>query len=159
MFIQDKKGISEIISYVLLIVIAVGISILVYNFLIAYIPKGIVEECPDGVNLIVKNINCQGIILQLNLTNKGLWNISAAYLRVGSAGKTVRQLIGSQTALAPYPFIPSLTPDASTNTLFFNIADFGTSPYELEVEPTIISAKTGKPIACAKSIVVQSFPC
>lgn len=154
--IKNKKGISEIVSYVLLIVIAVSISVLVYNFLVGYIPKGEVEECPSETSLIIENISCnhQGNVI-ITLTNKGYWNISNAYVRVGPPGSKVKSLLQPSR-----PLVVPLSPGNSITLPGMEIPRFDSGKdYELEVQPIVNSKKTGKPIACTKDIVSQTFNC
>jgi flagellin-like protein len=74
---MSKRGLSEIIGYVLLISITLVIAILVFNWLRAYVAP--VEEitCEDNVALVIKNYsyNCSTGILNLNLQNKGMFDI------------------------------------------------------------------------------------
>lgn len=73
-----KKGQSVIVGYVLLIVIAVTMSFIVYNYLKSYVPQE-GRECPSDVSLILRSYenNCEDGELILELENKGLFNISA----------------------------------------------------------------------------------
>ncbi len=89
---MDKKGVSEVVSYVLLIVIAVGIATLVYAFLKVYVPKE-KSECKDGINLVISNAQCihttapDKNTIEITFENRGLYNIDAAFIRIGSEGK------------------------------------------------------------------------
>ena len=76
----SKKALSEILSYVLLIVIALSISTLAYTFLKGYIFKD-VEECSPDLSLVIKDYSCDAGTLNLTLENKGLFDISGFYLR------------------------------------------------------------------------------
>jgi len=78
----NKRGISVIVGYVLLIVIAITISLMVYAWLKDYIPKN-QEECPDDVSIVIKEYNCDLTAGKMNISflNKGKFNISGVYLR------------------------------------------------------------------------------
>jgi hypothetical protein len=54
--IQNKKGISTMIEYVLLIVIVISLSSVVYIWMKTYIPQESIE-CQDGVSLYITNLN------------------------------------------------------------------------------------------------------
>ena len=73
---MNKKAISIIIGYVLLVVIAISLSLLVYAWLKNYLPKD-VEKCPDSVSLTISNYNCdiEENKITLTLRNKGFFNI------------------------------------------------------------------------------------
>lgn len=80
---QDKKAISVIISYVLMIVITISLAVLVYSWL-RFQAKQIeeIDKCPAGVSLIVQNYSCSvGKNINLGVKNKGLFNISGFYIR------------------------------------------------------------------------------
>jgi flagellin-like protein len=90
--LKQKKALSEIVSYVLLIVIAVSLSVAVYAWLKVYIPKNTVE-CEDGVSLIIKDYSCDTTSNKLTITfqNKGLYDIDGVYIKIAntSQGNTI----------------------------------------------------------------------
>jgi len=81
---NNKKGISEIVSYVLIVVIALGISIGVYSWMRSYLPKDNNNSCPDDVAIFIKDYNCNNKILNLTLENKGNFDISGFDLRISN---------------------------------------------------------------------------
>jgi len=84
---KNKKGLSEIIAYVLLISIAVAISLLVYPWLKSYISVSDDKPvCHEGVAIIIKNYSCDASIKQLNLSlqNKGLFTIKGFLVKTNS---------------------------------------------------------------------------
>jgi len=78
---MKKKGVSVIVGYVLLVVIAMSISLLVYSWLKGLLP-GKPKECPDSVALIIENYACDNKELYLVLRNKGFFNINGSIVRV-----------------------------------------------------------------------------
>lgn len=79
----NKKGISELISYVLLVLIAVAIAVSVYLFLKPYAENPLPEdECPDGISIILEKYNCYNNIINLTLKNKGLFAVNAVKLKI-----------------------------------------------------------------------------
>mgnify|MGYP001578350196 CR=1 FL=1 len=93
---MKSRGISEIVSYVLLVSIAVAISALVYAFLRLYIPKA-QPECPDGISLAITNAECTSGVLSLNVQNTGRYKVSAAYVRLGDIGREFKNWINDPT--------------------------------------------------------------
>jgi flagellin-like protein len=95
----SKKGVSEIVSYVLLIVIAISISALVYAWLRAYVPQA-KNTCPDEASLIIKDycFNTGGKYLNMTVQNKGTYTIDAVNIKI--ANKTE---IGKNKTLPIYP--------------------------------------------------------
>ncbi|MFZ5955791.1 MAG: hypothetical protein ACOYT4_05180 [Nanoarchaeota archaeon] len=77
-----KKGISEIMAYVFLVVIALSISLLVYSWLKFYSNSANdLKECPEDLSLIINNYTCNSGVLILTVQNKGLFTISGYTLR------------------------------------------------------------------------------
>jgi hypothetical protein len=85
---ENKRAVSNVVAYVLLIVIAVALSVLVYNWLRFYVGEGDVSECLDGVGIIIKDYNCYETNefgagrLSITLKNKGRFSIDGFSLRV-----------------------------------------------------------------------------
>jgi len=80
--INNKRGISELISYVLLIVMAVAIASGVYIWLKTTPPDFKAEECPYGLSLIIEQCNINTASNQINLTfkNNGRFNVTGAFV-------------------------------------------------------------------------------
>ena len=85
--INNKLGVSLMISYVLLVVIAISMAGLLYIWLQTYIPEEQLE-CPEGVSLVVRDFSCgQGLnnedlgYFTIELQNKGFYDIDGFYIR------------------------------------------------------------------------------
>lgn len=149
---MNKKGISEVVSYVLLIVIAVGLSVLVYSFLKSYVPK---EKplCPEDSSLIVQDYECSSSlkILTINFANKGLFNVSAAYVRLGEANSKVKTLLRENVYLAY-----SLSPGKNLTERYPLPAGISGTK-EIEIEPAVFNK--GKLALCEKATITQTIIC
>jgi len=77
---SNKKGISEMIGYVLLISFAVIMSGIVYIWMKSYVPVDAIQ-CPDSVSVMVDNLDCVGGNLSLTLKNNGLFNIDGLFIK------------------------------------------------------------------------------
>ena len=139
-----KRGISEIMSYVLLILIAITISTLVYGFLKLYVPKE-KPECKEGINLIIENVQCKheanGINnLTLVLQNRGLFKVDKAFIRIGFETRQFRADI-PQTNPIPLAnktiYDEGLNPQELTRALIYELpSDYSAAGnYILEVQP------------------------
>jgi hypothetical protein len=156
---NQKKGISAMIGYVLLIVIAVGLSAAVYSYLKIYIPKD-KPECPDDINIIMQSYACQNGILNITLANKGLFKVNAAYIRLGPRDKKVKEWINNPKLeeIEEADFNINLMPSSSITKIFSpglisNGGDFG-----LEIEPAVYV--DGNQLAlCEKAVITQSITC
>lgn len=78
--ITNKKAVSEIVSYVLLIVIALSLAAGVYTFLKTSVPNpdNEQEKCSEDTSLSLSDYECtpqEDKIITLTLENKGLFNI------------------------------------------------------------------------------------
>lgn len=156
----NKKGVSEIVSYVLLILVSIAISTIVFGFLMKFIPKGQTAECPSDVSLIVQDISCDksSNILSINLSNRGLWNVSEVHIKTGlqnSKVKTAPTFVDQNGAKPdPYVFSPPLSPSQVIGMQFYlNIGDD-----TLEIVPAVYNKKGEKAI-CPSAIITQPISC
>jgi len=153
---KNKKAISEIVGYTILIVIAVSLSILVYSFLRLYIPKEQVT-CDEDVRLIIQDYTCKGGKLNLTITNKGLFKAGAFYLWFSNDSQK-EQINKNNFLLYNKSNSPDLKPGESFDSIY-DISSFvsGTQDYELELQPAIIVEK--KIIVCENAIITQDITC
>ncbi|MEK6928419.1 MAG: hypothetical protein AABW65_00495 [Nanoarchaeota archaeon] len=167
MLLQHKKGISEMISYTLLVIIAVGLSVGVYAFLKIYIPKASIE-CPNGIALILKEVSCKSSnnILEVTLENKGLRTVDAVYIRIGVEGRKVREWINDPEKTTNDDFYllsattsnVGLLPGESTKKTFIDMDKFSPGKKILEIEPAAIT-ENNKLAICTDSIVIRTIQC
>ena len=83
----NKRGISPIIGYILLVSFVVVIGGIVYNWMQSYVPQDL-PECPDSVSIIV-DASCEGSTLTLKLDNNGLFDISGYYIKGAASAEGV----------------------------------------------------------------------
>ncbi len=82
--ITNKKAISPMIGYILLISGAVIMSVIVYAWLKTYIPRAALE-CPDTTSLFIKNYTCvQDNELNLTIRNNGNFNVAGYFIRIAN---------------------------------------------------------------------------
>lgn len=86
LFLKNRRGLSIVIGYVLLIAVSITISILVYQFLKTYVPKEALA-CPDDTSVFIKeyNYDCQNGILTLTLQNNGKFGIAGYFIHTSVA--------------------------------------------------------------------------
>lgn len=152
----NKKAISEIVSYVLLIVIAIGISAMVFAFLKIYLPKA-QPQCPSDLSLIVQDYTCSGADLTLDISNRGLWKVDAVYVRLGTPNQAVKKLLSTQRD--SLYFEGGLMPSKSTSKSY-KIGGLTNLQEEMEVQltPAIIS-EDNKIVICENAIITQPIKC
>ena len=78
---KNKKGVSVVVGYVILITFGIILSVIVYNYLKTYVPKDLLD-CPGGVSLFIKDYECDLNTGQLNLTikNNGRFNVEGYFI-------------------------------------------------------------------------------
>jgi len=125
------------VSYVLLVVIAISLSVAVFAFLRLYLPSDR-EKCPEEVNVIIEGAICLQGKLNLTISNRGLFNVSMFFVRMGEESRTVRTQVNNKTELLPVPLAPG-----QTNMYIFDVPTqkFSARKYIVEVQPAILSEK------------------
>lgn len=159
---MTKKALSELVGYVLLVVIAVTISVLVYAGLKSYLPAKQVK-CPDGMSLIIEDYQCAGgSILNLDLRNAGTFNADGFIIRISN--KTGRDPIYPIRALGEYTkgleqdkgkilFDESMAPGIVKN-FSFDYSEFK-SILELSIEP--LRVQENQILLCEGAVIKQEI--
>lgn len=146
-FNMNKKGISEIISYVLLIVLAVGLATATYYFLLQQTNIMPADVCPDGISITVENYTCNNNgLLNLTLKNSGLFNVGGVRIKIVNDTKTnfeydLKTIINS----------PTIPLDLSNVTEILNIPYLRYKNIEkLRIYPYVLD-KNNKSFVCEKA--------
>jgi hypothetical protein len=158
----NKKGVSLMVSYVLLVVIGVSLAVLVYAFLKARLPSD-KAECSEDLSLYIEEGYCDlpNSLIVVKLTNRGLFNVTAAFIRFGESNTTVHTQINIGTEYLHAEDSANalgLPPGASTATRTFAIQNLDSSKeYILEVQPAIFANRVLVP--CPNKIITQPITC
>jgi len=78
---RNKKGLSEIVGYTLLIVFAVSMSAVVFGWLRAKVPKQ-EEKCPIDVSVEIISYTIGQGTLDFDLKNRGLFGINGLSIKI-----------------------------------------------------------------------------
>lgn len=89
---KRKKGLSEIVSYVLLIVIALSLAGGVYGWMKYMLPHDN-YKCPDDVAISINEYNCSQGTLYLNITNSGMFNVDGFFIRASNETNKIPTLM------------------------------------------------------------------
>lgn len=153
------------VSYALLIVIALSVGILVYSYLKLYLPSEKAECSPDSV-MVVNEASClitqspERANINITLSNRGLFNVTGAFIRIGAEGRQIRSQINKNQTIFPIPIapdnilqlyysIPSVEEEVPTlNQSGSNI---------IEIQPAILSK--GVVVPCQTGIVTFPVVC
>lgn len=153
----NKRGVSEMVAYVLMIIMAIGLSIMVYSYLKQNVPKFETPECSSKVSLIINSATCiasnLGVRLQINLLNQGFFNVSAVYIRMGLENKNVKVQMNKEDIY----FRNDLSPGKNISLDYLSTDIKSTGNYVLEVEPAVLTSK-GLAV-CDSSIITQPIVC
>jgi len=79
----NKKGVSLMVGYVLLIALSVVVAGSVYFWLSGYFGQAEVLECSRDISLLVKDVGCDGNVVNLTFKNAGLFNFGGYIIRGG----------------------------------------------------------------------------
>jgi flagellin-like protein len=157
----NKKGVSEIIGYVLLIVIALSLGGIVFSFLRSSIPQE-KSSCPDGISLIIEKASCKGDRLNLTFVNRGLFSVDGSLVKMGVVDRVKKDIIncpnglGTSNCTADFGIENGLKPEDYLNVSIFYGKE---GDFELEIEPMVRIENTTEIILCPRSIVVQEITC
>ena len=115
---KNKNGLSEVVSYVLLIVVGISLSAIVFVFLQGLIPEK-EFSCPDGLALIIKETKCLPSSNSINITfqNKGRFEIDVVYSRYANnlASVAVNPLVPNKD----YGTINQISEDQGSQGFFY----------------------------------------
>jgi FlaG/FlaF family flagellin (archaellin) len=80
---KDKRGLSVIVGYILLIVLVISMAAIVYSWLKTYVPKEDLK-CPDEVSVFINGYECDSNTLNLTIKNDGNFNIGGYFIRASN---------------------------------------------------------------------------
>ena len=118
--IKNRRGLSAIIGYVLLVTFGLIMAVIAYSYLKTYVPKDL-AECPDGTSIFVKDYDCSDGVLTILLKNSGRFNYAGYYIH--AANNTSQKVATINLAEG---FINSSDPDARViqkSYILFSLSD------------------------------------
>lgn len=156
---RNKKGISVMVGYVLLIIIAVALAAGVFTFLRTFIPKE-KPECPEEIHLVIQDYVCSSGALNLTFSNKGLFTVDGVYVRAGLQEKKVRTPLNDPDAQGEErdKFYIDLVPGNKTTRTYVSNQFITPGEYIVEVEPGVYSEE-GPWAICERALVIQTIQC
>jgi FlaG/FlaF family flagellin (archaellin) len=177
---KNKKGLSIIIGYVLLIVVSIVMSALVYTWLKTYVPKE-AAACPDGTSLFINsvNYNCATGVLTLTVKNNGRFGIDGYFIhasnksgaemasidisqniRVASSEDRIEQLSGSEVRFSSVRNALSPEEGENINEKSFDILSYGRI-YKIEIIPVRIQEfdNQWKVVSCGNAKNEEKITC
>lgn len=149
--LKSKKGVSIIIGYVLLIVIAISLSLLVYAWLKSYLP-GQIEKCPDDTALSLENYFCNKDGITLSLKNSGLFSIYGFIARIREKENGFWYELKTNDEIENYFDLDEkgLKPNKKESKTFF----LNRNITEIQIQPFILGEKK-EIVLCDNAIITQ----
>jgi len=147
---KDKKGISELVSYVLLISLAIVMAGVIFAYLKFYAEKPLPKEgCPE-VSVVIENYACSNKTLDLTLRNQGRFDIDGYIIKINN-GTAMYSLSYKNSNY----IVSSIGPGMTLRK------EFDYSKYsgikEVEIEAFRGKDDYGNPLLCENSIIQQEM--
>ena len=96
MSLLNKKGVSIMVGYVLLISIAVALATAVFFYLKLYLPDD-KQDCYEDIDLVIDGVSCKILpstaSVSINFTNKGLFSVDGVFIKIGELNRVFRQTL------------------------------------------------------------------
>ena len=161
-FPMNKKAISELVSYVLLISLAVAMSGAVYAWLNFYVKNPFPEEsCPE-VRLIIQDYNCAaGKILNLTVQNRGRFDVDGYIIKINNGSSrdyNIYEMFHIINGIPSPNYVPFSMEVGASSTGLFNYTAFNKIT-AVEIEAVKGVDRSQRPILCKDSVVRQSIAC
>ena len=136
---NNKKADVQMVSYVVLIVISLSLSVLVYSFLKSKpCMFGCKDKCPEDVFITIEGAVCSNQKLNLTISNRGLFNISLIYVRLGNETRQTPFQINKDLTSLSSPLSPG---EGLTKSFPISIDLWSIGKNYIEVQPALLSEK------------------
>lgn len=157
--LNNKKALSELIAYVLLVGIALSMSVFVYSWMKFRVEKPFAEEdCPDTVSLVLVSYTCSANVMNVTVQNKGMfdiygYSIKSSDVEIGLAGKSSFDLFkkDGESGDNIIEFISALKGNARNSTLF----SYAKNIKQIEIEPYILKEGETDKTFCKNAVVTS----
>ncbi len=179
-----KKGVSPLISYILLIVVGITMGLVIYGWLRTYVPAEI-TKCDQDVSLQVTRYtyDCTNKIFKLEIKNNGRFNVGGYLIRAtnDSSQDVANVPLGRYYNKTSFTYIPStsflvspslsndLEPekDWSLENNLFNLTRTGIPAFQgnitkIQITPIRIittSRGTKAPAICSDATITERISC
>jgi hypothetical protein len=158
----NKKAVSEMISYVILIAIVLSLSIGIYAWLKAASNATPAIDCKEDTSVVVTSYQCLGDI-RLSIKNNGYFNVDGIILAVGNNSQRAPDsyLLSSyltNSLEGHYNFVPSLAPGETREAKFIAQTNAGKIDFNIsviQIQPFIIDKN--QEIICNKAVIKQNL--
>lgn len=150
---ENKKAISELIAYVLLVSLSIALSITVYSWLRTYISPSTLKACPDGVGIIIQDYICDKGNITINMSNKGLFRVDGYIFRINNETDISGDPAGLPVNIIATVILPTPLQPGEMTSGSWKYSEKYRRIVEMEIEPFRIEGKTN--ILCDKAVIRQ----
>jgi hypothetical protein len=148
--LNNKRAVSEMVAYTILIVIAIALSVIVYEFLLKKMWQPTVS-CPPDISLVIDTYKCKDNVINITFLNSGNFNMPGFMIDGKSFGnfKKSLKLKDPPYSIGQIFFIPELKP-GNTTSILFDYAEFS----DLPEDTSGLSEVTIKPFIDDKKLII-----
>lgn len=176
---RNKKGLSIVIGYVLLMTVSIVMSVVVYQWLKTYVPKDALN-CPDGTSFFIKEIECTGGTLTIQLKNNGRFGIDGYFIHgsinpnedalatidlsskfIGNEMEIAEKVDGSSIKFNSAENSLSPEENSNTQTNSFDVSDIGGTLTKIELIPIRqqITDNIKRIVSCSDAKIETAVTC
>lgn len=101
---HDKKGVSLMLSYVILIFIVISLWGLIYAWMKLQVNISPPVDCKEGTSVVLAENTCSENLMRFKIENNGRFNVDGVIISVGNNSKNI-----PTTYLVPYYTQPGKT--------------------------------------------------
>lgn len=178
-FPKNRKGISIVIGYILLIAISIVMSIVVYQWLVTYVPTESIE-CDDGSSLFISSISydCLTYTLDITVKNNGRFSLQGYFIHASNktegeiatidlshdvtneTGQIDTSKIYGNSIIFNELVENALNPGSPALSTF-NVTKYGSSLKKIEIIPTRIQEIKGvkRLVTCGDAKIEEVLTC
>jgi len=151
--LKNKKAVSVVLSYVVLIIIVLTLAGITYGWLKFRIPKD-TPECDENIALIIKDVNAVGGKVTITFQNKGFFTVNGILLRYSNeSGAPPTHSFKTTEGEASY-FNITLSPGDETTIGAF---EYSGTLEKIELIPFIYDDETNEPILCENAKISETI--
>ncbi len=171
----NKKGVSVMIEYVLLVVIVISISSISYVWMKSYVPAEDLE-CQDGVSVYISNMNCSytgNSSISITLKNSGRFTVRGFFIRGTNepdqklATLDLSKYLTEKNKILSNEITFENVDLSASNTFLptkektFTFKDIPGKIYSIEIIPTRIEEIEGNPhtASCSNAKINEEISC
>ncbi len=165
----NRRAESLMIGYVILIAIAVALSTGVFFYLKLYLPQD-TPECSQDIDLIIDSLVCSHVdvsggnpvtsTVDIKFTNKGLFSVDSAYIKIGDADRVFKTTLNDpekDRLVSPCNEFDIMLKPGKQFCKVYTYASAPTTLQEVTIEPLVWIDDI--PTLCPKSIVTRRIYC